>query len=498
MSTIRKIIERVDENRPNSFSTASKVAWLAELDGKISSDVFLMDVSELRQFSYDPETDMDTELLVRFPHDDIYYYWLTAKIDAENGEYDKYQNTMQLYNASYNNFVSWFLDIYEPGQTCNGQFMRRRNVPSYYITAYGLAVKRGFVGTIDEWLASLIGKSAYDYAKSGGYPGTEADFALKMAETPVCCFAVSTEEAGGYMADMAFADVLQKHNAGFVVLCKITVEGEVYYLPINWVGAEALSFAGPVGNDHVCVEYASSGDITVTVKPLATQDDLAQGLQSVRQSLEESAAGTQEEVKTLQAKVAQIRVDLDYKPIDITAISCPQAGVHELGEVVETVYISWTLNKEPATQALDGEALSVAARSKELTGLSISSAKTYTLGVTDERGATDSASVSLSFYNGVYYGVAEVGTAIDDMLGLNRKLQSSKALTFTADAGATQLIAYALPARYGTPAFTVGGFEGGFSKAGTFEFTNVSGYTESYDLWLSDNVNLGSTTVKVS
>ena len=29
--------------------------------------------------------------------------------------------------------------------------------PPYYITAYGLAVKRGFVGTLDEWLASLVG-----------------------------------------------------------------------------------------------------------------------------------------------------------------------------------------------------------------------------------------------------------------------------------------------------------------------------------------------------
>lgn len=29
--------------------------------------------------------------------------------------------------------------------------------PPYYISAYGLALKRGFVGTLDEWLASLVG-----------------------------------------------------------------------------------------------------------------------------------------------------------------------------------------------------------------------------------------------------------------------------------------------------------------------------------------------------
>ena len=151
MSKISKIIAQVDENKPNSFSQESKVAWLAQLDGKIAADIFLMDVSEIRQLSYDPDADTETDLLVEFPHDDIYYYWLCAKIDAENGEYDKYQNTMQLYNASYNNFVCWFSSVYDPARRC------RCNTPSYYISAYGLAVMRGFRGTLDEWLDSLIG-----------------------------------------------------------------------------------------------------------------------------------------------------------------------------------------------------------------------------------------------------------------------------------------------------------------------------------------------------
>lgn len=35
--------------------------------------------------------------------------------------------------------------------------MPRFENPPYYITAYGLAVKRGYKGTLDEWLASLKG-----------------------------------------------------------------------------------------------------------------------------------------------------------------------------------------------------------------------------------------------------------------------------------------------------------------------------------------------------
>lgn len=49
------------------------------------------------------------------------------------------------------------------------------------IDAYGVAVKNGFEGTVEEWLESLKGKSAYHYAKLGGFSGTEEEFAVYMA-----------------------------------------------------------------------------------------------------------------------------------------------------------------------------------------------------------------------------------------------------------------------------------------------------------------------------
>lgn len=63
----------------------------------------------------------------------------------------------------------------------------------YYYSAYGLAVKRGFKGTEEEWLASLRGsdgKSAYESAQDGGYTGTEEQFNRDLSE-------VSQKEASG-------------------------------------------------------------------------------------------------------------------------------------------------------------------------------------------------------------------------------------------------------------------------------------------------------------
>ena len=65
-------------------------------------------------------------------------------------------------------------------------------------------------------------------------------------------------------------------------------------------------------------------------------------------------------------------------------------------------------------------------------------------------------------------------------------------------AGEGEFIYYAIPHRLGTPSFTVGGFEGGFSLLKTFDYENPAGYTESYDVYKSTNANLGATKVVIA
>ncbi|MBR2337990.1 MAG: hypothetical protein IKA63_00810 [Clostridia bacterium] len=224
--------------------------------------------------------------------------------------------------------------------------------------------------------------------------------------------------------------------------------------------------------------------------------EYAETCQSSAASAEESAEKAErfsEIHKTDLEAIKKDIADLKYVPIDITHIA-NSVGVAEMGSTVNGVILSWTTNKIPVSLTVDGESVDVNAESIQL-DTSITANKTFTVLATDERGATDSATTGITFLNGVYYGV---GTEDTDLLTLNKKLQSGKGLTFTVNAADGQYIIYALPTRYGTPGFNVGGFDGGFSKYGTFSVTNASGYTENYDVWVSDNTGLGSTTVKVS
>lgn len=112
---VKEVLAWVDEVKPNAFSDTVKVGWLSQLEGTLALKVFLMAPAEAVQLRY-TEADREVELLVDEPYDDLYTLYLAAKIDEANGEYDKYQNSMQAYNARRGAFVCWFGGLYDPAQ----------------------------------------------------------------------------------------------------------------------------------------------------------------------------------------------------------------------------------------------------------------------------------------------------------------------------------------------------------------------------------------------
>lgn len=209
----------------------------------------------------------------------------------------------------------------------------------------------------------------------------------------------------------------------------------------------------------------------------------------------------QEGTASLIGKIADTFVtkeEFNYKPIAINSFINNKNTV-EMGSTVTDVTLNWTLNKKATLLTLDGASVPVADVSKTFTAQNIKANKTYTLKATDEKNATATKTTAITFLNGVYWGAkAEPGKYNSSfVLGLTKGLQASKTKTFTVNAGAGEYIYYIIPVRYGTPTFNVGGFDGGFAKVETIEFTNASGYTENYDIWKSVNSGLGNTNVTV-
>ncbi|WP_288709971.1 hypothetical protein [uncultured Clostridium sp.] len=205
---------------------------------------------------------------------------------------------------------------------------------------------------------------------------------------------------------------------------------------------------------------------------------------------EEANEKNTQDIKELNTKIWDIQ-----NPFDISSISVAP-NISQMGSTVSPK-LTWNYTHSTIkSQTINNEAIENTLRTKTFTG--VTATTTYTLATTSNSDVKKSKSATITFANGVYYGKSTTTTYDSALInGLTKQLSNSKNRTITVNAGAGEYIFYCIPSRLGTCSFNVGGFDGGFSKVATIEFTNSDGYAENYDIYKSDNANLGNTNVTI-
>ena len=115
--TIKECIDIVDSVKPNQYSIENKVEWLSFLDHTIINDVLLTHEGyngEYDDFTgYSPDK-LTVGLIVPSPYDRIYTAYLKMKIDEENGETSRYNNSAAMYNAYMMDYKRWYNRTHMP------------------------------------------------------------------------------------------------------------------------------------------------------------------------------------------------------------------------------------------------------------------------------------------------------------------------------------------------------------------------------------------------
>ena len=114
--TLIEAIDLINALKPNTYTHTDKVKWLSNLDGIIKNEIIdTHEGAEKVTFDgYNEDTDLATELLVPAPYESIYRYWLEANIDYANGEYGRYNNSVQAYNDAYKAFAGYYNRTHMP------------------------------------------------------------------------------------------------------------------------------------------------------------------------------------------------------------------------------------------------------------------------------------------------------------------------------------------------------------------------------------------------
>lgn len=102
---IIKAIGTIKNMKPSQYTDEMLVRWLSTLDGQIYEDLMAKYGAPAPFLPYTDQM-MGRELLVPFPHDELYLTYLGAQIDYNNAEYERYNNGMMLFNAQLQAFYN--------------------------------------------------------------------------------------------------------------------------------------------------------------------------------------------------------------------------------------------------------------------------------------------------------------------------------------------------------------------------------------------------------
>ena len=109
-------ITRLDALKHNTYTQHDKLEWLSRLDSMVKAEV--IDTHEGGEDvvfdGYNDETSLHTVLLVPAPYDEVYLRWMEAQIDYHNGENERYNNAIDMFDTAYEGFKNYYNRTHMP------------------------------------------------------------------------------------------------------------------------------------------------------------------------------------------------------------------------------------------------------------------------------------------------------------------------------------------------------------------------------------------------
>lgn len=97
--TIKSLIDKVKEEKPNTFTDTKLLSIVNEIEADVEDQLY----EEFVPYEHVDET----ELRVPAPYDRLYVSYLKAQIDYVLEEYASYQNNAAQHTQDFRDFIDW-------------------------------------------------------------------------------------------------------------------------------------------------------------------------------------------------------------------------------------------------------------------------------------------------------------------------------------------------------------------------------------------------------
>ena len=169
--TIKDCIDIVDSLKPNQYTMKEKVMWLSFIEEIIINDV--LKTHEGYDGRYDlfegySEDKLSVTLIVQSPYDRLYTAYLKMKIDEENGEVNRYNNSMVMFNSYMSEYRKHYNKTHMPLSVYDrSKLMPPNRVSSGLSDAEYENLKRDMTYILTEYFSKEVSPDKlYDIVKS--------------------------------------------------------------------------------------------------------------------------------------------------------------------------------------------------------------------------------------------------------------------------------------------------------------------------------------------
>jgi hypothetical protein len=100
--TTRSLIDKVQEEKPNTFSDAKLLSFINEIE---------YETAEQLAVDFEPYTEAsgEVDLLVPEPYSRLYVSYVKSQVDYANEEYASYQLNAEQHVQDFRDFVDWVI-----------------------------------------------------------------------------------------------------------------------------------------------------------------------------------------------------------------------------------------------------------------------------------------------------------------------------------------------------------------------------------------------------
>lgn len=190
-----------------------------------------------------------------------------------------------------------------------------------------------------------------------------------------------------------------------------------------------------------------------------------------------------------------VKETLDYLLYKVPEVTLHGGKIYEKGMVIDTVNLTWEINKKVLTQSINNGIGSI---NKDLRAYTVENAHieddtTYTITVSDGRN-TSSSSTDILFKQYLYWGVS-ADTSLDnqEIIIFSKEFETTDTNTVTFDCSGGKYFYIISPKKYSDDIiFKINGFYFSDMIETEIELTNASGYTSEYIIYRSNNIQTGS------